>query len=50
MAREYLPTERSPEPEEVEALKLNDVLAKSHVGGLDKSIERNAVSCTSAEF
>jgi len=39
MARENLPPVRDEEPEEVEALKLNEVVIRSHVGGLVKSFE-----------
>ncbi len=39
MEREHLPPVRSEEPEEVETLKLNEVVVKSHVGGLVKSFE-----------
>ena len=42
MARENLPPVRSSEPEEVEVLKLNEVVVRSHVGGLVKSFERKA--------
>ena len=42
MERDNLPPVRSAEPEEVEALKLNEVVVKSHVGGLVKSFERKA--------
>jgi putative transposase len=42
MEREYLPPVRSAEPEEVETLKLSEVVVKSHIGGLVKSFERKA--------
>ena len=42
MERDHLPPVRSTEPEEVETLKLNEVVVKSHVGGLVKSFERKA--------
>ncbi len=40
MERGHLPPIREAEPEEVETLKLNEVVVKSHVGGLVKSFER----------
>lgn len=40
--RENLPPVRSTEPEQVETLKLSEVVIKSHVGGLVKSFERKA--------
>ena len=42
MERDHLPPVRSAEPEEVETLALNEVVVKSHVGGLVKSLERKA--------
>ena len=42
MERDHLPPVRHVEPEEVETLKLNEVVVKSHVGGLVKSFERRA--------
>ena len=42
MERDHLPPVRSAEPEEVETLKLSEVVVKSHVGGLVKSFERKA--------
>jgi putative transposase len=42
MERGYLPPVRSGEPEEVETLKLDEVVVRSHVGGLVKSFERKA--------
>jgi putative transposase len=42
MERGYLPPVRSEEPEEVETLKLNEIVVKSHVGGLVRSFERKA--------
>jgi len=42
MEREHLPPVRSGEPEEIETLKLSEVVVKSHVGGLVKSFERKA--------
>jgi transposase InsO family protein len=42
MARENLPPVRSSVPDEVEVLKLNEVVVRSHVGGLVKSFERKA--------
>lgn len=42
MEREYLPPVRSAEPEQIETLKLSEVVVKSHVGGLVKSFERKA--------
>ena len=40
MEREHLPPVRSGEPEEVQTLKLDQVIVRSHVGGLVKSFER----------
>lgn len=42
MERDYLPPVRKCEPEEVQTLKLSEVVIKSHVGGLVKSFERKA--------
>jgi hypothetical protein len=42
MGRDELPPVRSNEPEAIEILKLNEVVVKSHVGGLVKSFERQA--------
>ena len=42
MARETLPPVRGSEPEEVATLKMNEVVVRSHVGGLVKSFERKA--------
>ena len=42
MERDHLPPVRSAEPEQVETLKLSEVVIKSHVGGLVKSFERKA--------
>ncbi len=41
MEREHLPPIREV-PDEVALLKLNEVIVKSHVGGLVKSFERKA--------
>jgi hypothetical protein len=41
MARENLPPVRDV-PEEVETLKLSEIVVRSHVGGLVKSFERKA--------
>jgi hypothetical protein len=42
MERDHLPPVRSGEPEEVETLKLDEIVIKSHVGGLVKSFHRKA--------
>jgi hypothetical protein len=42
MERDDLPPVRGNEPEAVETLKLNEVMVKSHVGGLVRSFERKA--------
>jgi len=42
MEREHLPPMRTAEPEQVETLKLSEVVIKSHVGGLVRSFERKA--------
>ena len=42
MERENLPPVRSAEPEQVETLRLDEVVIKSHVGGLVRSFERKA--------
>lgn len=42
MERDHLPPMRSTEPEQVETLKLSEVVVKSHIGGLVTSFERKA--------
>jgi len=42
MERDHLPPVCSADPEEVQTLKLTEVVVKSHIGGLVKSFERKA--------